>query len=347
MAKAVFQIDKGTGSGSGLGNHIDRAPGREHSYPNADLSKTKDNENYIFNDHCRKPLAQAIKDRISEGYNGKRVIRNDAVKYLKIILSGSRDAMHKICENPKAKEYWIQQNQKFIVQTYGEANVVRFTVHLDETTPHIHAVVVPLTKDGRLSAKEIIGNKGKMKATHDKYHEYIKKLGLERGLKSTLSNEKPSAKTLDEFYTQINRADKVRDVELPIPKIEKPSKLDMFSLEKWTQRTNDKIQEQLQETVKDMKDQLSMKAFRTIREVQQLEKYRTDQNLFKELKNDNTKLKSTNKELHDSIENVEKVSIAKRDKQWHNSLSQSGLEMDDDGNINIKKSRGHDKGRSV
>lgn len=32
-------------------------------------------------------------------------------------------------------------------------------LHLDEKTPHIHYVVVPITKDKRLSAKELCGNR--------------------------------------------------------------------------------------------------------------------------------------------------------------------------------------------
>ena len=32
-------------------------------------------------------------------------------------------------------------------------------VHMDEKTPHLHLCFVPLTADGRLSAKEIIGNR--------------------------------------------------------------------------------------------------------------------------------------------------------------------------------------------
>ena len=43
-------------------------------------------------------------------------------------------------------------------------------VHLDETTPHMHLCFVPLTKDGRLSAKEILGNKKKMIRWQDDFY---------------------------------------------------------------------------------------------------------------------------------------------------------------------------------
>lgn len=42
---------------------------------------------------------------------------------------------------------------------YGAENILYVTVHMDEKTPHMHFGVVPITEDGRLSVKEILGNK--------------------------------------------------------------------------------------------------------------------------------------------------------------------------------------------
>lgn len=44
-----------------------------------------------------------------------------------------------------------------------------FTLHMDERTPHIHCVVVPLTVDGRLSAKEVMGDRRKLSELQDCY----------------------------------------------------------------------------------------------------------------------------------------------------------------------------------
>ena len=60
-------------------------------------------------------------------------------------------------------------------------NIVRFTVHRDEKTMHIHAVTVPITQDGRLSAKEIMGNRKEMQNRQDRYADHMKNFGLERG----------------------------------------------------------------------------------------------------------------------------------------------------------------------
>lgn len=45
------------------------------------------------------------------------------------------------------------------------------TVHLDEKTPHMHFGIVPITQDGRLSAKEVIGNKKALTEFQDRFNE--------------------------------------------------------------------------------------------------------------------------------------------------------------------------------
>ena len=50
---------------------------------------------------------------------------------------------------------------------------------------HIHAVTVPITQDGRLSAKEIMGNRKEMQNRQDRYADHVKNFGLERGERST------------------------------------------------------------------------------------------------------------------------------------------------------------------
>ena len=52
----------------------------------------------------------------------------------------------------------------------GEENIISAVVHMDEKTPHLHLCFVPLTKDGRLSAKEILGNKKNMIRWQDDFY---------------------------------------------------------------------------------------------------------------------------------------------------------------------------------
>ena len=59
------------------------------------------------------------------------------------------------------------------------------TVHQDELTPHLSAFVVPLTQDGRLSAKEFVGNRAQLRTDQTEYAAKVEKLGLRRGLRGS------------------------------------------------------------------------------------------------------------------------------------------------------------------
>ena len=76
---------------------------------------------------------------------------------------------------------WERANIKFLEDEYGKENIVKLELHRDEKTPHFHVIVVPLTKDGRLSAKEVVGDRKKLKSFQDRYAAAMKPFGLERG----------------------------------------------------------------------------------------------------------------------------------------------------------------------
>lgn len=84
-------------------------------------------------------------------------------------------------------ERWAKDIYGFVCREFGEENVASFIVHLDETGPHAHCVFVPLTADGRLCSKEVIGGKNKIEAQqhmrdlHTRLAEVNRKYGLDRG----------------------------------------------------------------------------------------------------------------------------------------------------------------------
>lgn len=84
-------------------------------------------------------------------------------------------------------EQWAKDIYGFVCREFGEENIASFIVHLDETGPHAHCVFVPLTADGRLSSKEVLGGKTKidakqhMRDLHTRLAEVNRKYGLDRG----------------------------------------------------------------------------------------------------------------------------------------------------------------------
>lgn len=207
MGFAVLHITKGTkGSCKGLENHIDR----KVKVPNADPNR-KDLNFYIrANEETRrterysevdKPtLKERIENRITYGYKGNKAIRADAVKYINIVISGSHDEMLEIVKHGKITK-WASDNYAFVAKNFGGyKNIVEFSVHMDERTPHIHCVLVPLTEDGRLSAKEIMGNSVKLSELQTAHGNAMAMFNLERGVKgSTATHE-----TVKEYYARID-----------------------------------------------------------------------------------------------------------------------------------------------
>ena len=45
----------------------------------------------------------------------------------------------------------------------GDANVIGAAIHRDESKPHLHLDIVPITEDGKLSAKKMLGNENNMR----------------------------------------------------------------------------------------------------------------------------------------------------------------------------------------
>lgn len=87
----------------------------------------------------------------------------------------------------KDVEEWAKDIYSFACKEWGEDNIVGFYVHLDETNPHIHCCMLPITSQNKLSFKQVFcgANKwecrDKMLALHDRLAVYNKKWGLERG----------------------------------------------------------------------------------------------------------------------------------------------------------------------
>lgn len=70
---------------------------------------------------------------------------------------------------------WKEVNIEWLKKTFGEQNIISAVLHLDEVTPHIHAVIVPLDENGRLNAKKIIGGPQGMREKMEDYGDLMNK----------------------------------------------------------------------------------------------------------------------------------------------------------------------------
>lgn len=61
--------------------------------------------------------------------------------------------------------------------TFGADNIIGSAIHVDESKPHLHVDIVPLTEDGKLSAKQVVGGRGKM---HQRQKQWLETMQEKR-----------------------------------------------------------------------------------------------------------------------------------------------------------------------
>ena len=100
---------------------------------------------------------------------------------------------------------------RFHQKKFGHA--VSAVIHYDETTPHLHVLSVPLTQDGRLSAREIVGNRANLSRMQTEFFEQVGKgYGLERGVQMD-GQEKKKHITAQEWQLRQVKQEKAAELE--------------------------------------------------------------------------------------------------------------------------------------
>lgn len=167
---------------SGAVGGIQSHNNREHepkTNPDVDMSRSEDNYDLIPCDNYKR----SIKEKLSNLVESSRAVRKDAVVVCNFIVTSDNETMDALGAD-RQREFF-QDSVKWFSDRYGADRVLNATVHMDETTPHLHIGVMPITQDGRLSAKAIF-TKTEMKAIQTEFARDVgKKYGLERGVEGS------------------------------------------------------------------------------------------------------------------------------------------------------------------
>lgn len=162
--------------------HNDRAPG-EHLNPDIDPERTHLNYELHNAEGCYLPrkYAAEVDAKIAANRTSGRKVRKDAVKLVEGIITASPEFFEGKSEEECRR--FFEDAYAFVCAEMGAENVIHFTVHMDETTPHAHWGAVPI-KDGRLSWKAFFDGRGGLSAFQDRCFEKVgKPWGLDRGEK--------------------------------------------------------------------------------------------------------------------------------------------------------------------
>jgi len=189
--------------------------GWEFSNANGRIDRTREHLNFeIVRGGRVQPVdkSKSIREKLAENLSS-RGIKDPNARYgddpkirtvVDFIISGSHDRLTEMAfgsqtvdfskgadnsslERKPEVEQWATDMYGVLCQRYGEENILSFIVHLDERSPHIHADIVPVTSENRISFKLLFAGKDKYEyrqkslELHDAFAKVNERWGLERG----------------------------------------------------------------------------------------------------------------------------------------------------------------------
>ena len=169
--------------------HNYRQEQHPHAISNADREAPHPNREYI--NHEQKDYWSLLEARIQEA--GVKRVRHDSVRGMEVILTGSPEGFVR-GQDGRAADYsnskWAQDNLNFLKEKFGAKNIVSFTLHQDEKTPHIHAVLAPITEKNTLSADKLF-NPQSLRQLQTEYAQAMAPHGFERGVEHSQAKHDP------------------------------------------------------------------------------------------------------------------------------------------------------------
>ncbi len=337
MSYSIIRVSKvktGTNT-TGIQKHVQR---ENNNYENEDIDHSKTYLNYDLVNANKQNFNNLIDEKIEQNYTGKRKIRTDAIKHVDgLITSDNEFFKDKSQDEIRA---FFEHSKEFIENEYGKDNLLYATVHMDEKTPHMHFGIVPITQDGRLSAKEVIGNKKALTEFQDRFNEYVNQRGydLERGQSRQVTNAKHDQVSRYKQKTEYHKQEYEREsqklshiqqknnelIEQYQKSLETLKKPLNVKYEHETEKVGGLFNKEIQKTGNVVISQEDFNAFQKQIEVAQLIKddyeYIKSDKALNDLKNENNKLREQNKDLSETLSRANEF-IKDRKKDLDNALN--------------------------
>lgn len=223
MSYAILRFAKHKLSGSSLaamGEHM----GRHRDTPNADPARWADNRTWTPEGGWvtwgeREPVkgsqVAAVAEHLADFQARGGRIQKNAVVCLEAIMTASPEAFAAPGFDLDA---WAEAQIAWARGVFGDANVAEAVLHLDETSPHVHLLVVPevakAEKRGRkakgaergtgplkpcLAANDYMGDRALLSALQSDYAAAMAPFGLERGVQRSRATHK----TVKHWYGEV------------------------------------------------------------------------------------------------------------------------------------------------
>ena len=232
----------------GIYRHNER---RNKNYSNKNIDKERSYLNYSIK--SPKFTYEKEFDLMREKYNLKgqiKVVSNIACEY---IITSDNQFFYEIGEEETKRYFETAYNFVAEYKNLGEQYILSANVHLDEETPHMHLVFLPVVhttdKKGndidKLACSEFWKAKDSYRQLQNAFYDYMTShnFKLERGIPI----EESGRKHLDlKEYKNITNFDKTRE-KLQNIKLELPDvpNLEDINVSRWSKKRDEKILEEI------------------------------------------------------------------------------------------------------
>ena len=286
----------------GIFRHNER---RNKNYSNDNIDKEKSYLNYSL----KNPKYSYEKefDRIREKYNLKgqiKTVSNIACEY---IITSDKEFFERIGES-ETKRYF-ETAYKFVSEykNLGEQYILSAKVHMDEQSPHLHLVFLPVvhTQDkksnniDKLACSEFWKEKDSYRQLQNAFYDYMvsHNFELERGLpKEETGREHLDLKEYKEITNFEKTTETLKNIKLELPDVPEIADISKFSIKR-----DEKILEEIikpkDELIQDLYQdnlRLHQELARQAKVIDEAEKYQKERDA---ILSDNIELNNTVKQL--------------------------------------------------
>ena len=286
----------------GIFRHNER---KNKNYSNNNIDKEKSYLNYSLKE--QKYSYEKEFDRIREKYNLKgqiKTVSNIACEY---IITSDKEFFERIGEKETRRYFETAYNFVAEYKNLGEQYIMSAKVHMDEETPHMHLIFLPVvhTQDkkgnsiDKIACSEFWKEKDSYRQLQDAFYQYMTshKFQLQRGLpKEETGREHIDLKEYKEITNFDKTKEKLQNIKLELPNIPNIADISKFSMKR-----DEKILEEIIKPKDDLinelyKNNLSMhqELLRQAKMVEKAEKYQ----------NERDKILEDNENLHNQVEEI-------------------------------------------
>ena len=301
----------------GIYRHNER---KNKNYSNDNIDKERSYLNYSI----KSPKYRYDKefDRLKEEYNLKgqiKTVSNIACEY---IITSDKQFFDKIGEEETKRYFETAYNFVTEYKNLGEQYIMSAKVHMDEETPHMHLIFLPVVhttdKKGnaidKLACSEFWKEKDSYRRLQDAFYQYMTShnFKLERGVpKEETGREHIDIKEYKEITNFDKTKEKLQNIKLELPDV---PDIDDIRMARWSKKRDEKILEDIIKPKDDLINELyqnnllmHQQLLRQAKMVEEAEKYQKERN----------KIMADNIDLHKQVDNIKAEYQQKEDNlEW-------------------------------